>query len=271
MDTFGFTKKKLLALSLESQSRHIIIWLSGFYQKLTTNRVNPASLDLFARQYNEILAWIEMTPFIKPESNHTSVWIEIISDQIHLHRTVADSTARDYDLLKKVQTIDRTFFPSQINFHCHVALDGIRSLFNVGSIFRTCEAAGFESIILGNTLGKEHPNVRKTAMGAHKWVEQEKTDDLAQTLIEKKKKDFKIIGVETIKDACPYNDMSWKKNTIIVFGNEEYGISKHVRQICDTFVYIPMFGKKNSINIANAVSVICFQVAGSLSGKRLCS
>jgi len=268
MDTFGFTKKKLLTLSSQNQNRHIITWLSEFYQKLMTNRVNKERLDLFTHQYNEILKWVEMAPFVKPESNDTREWIEIISDQIHYHRSVAGGTVRDYDLLEKIQTNDLFLSSSQTDFHCHVALDGIRSLFNVGSIFRTCEAAGFKSIILGNTLGKEHPNVRKTAMGAHKWVEQEKTDDLAQTLVAKKKKGFKVIGVETIKDARPYNDMSWEENTIVVFGNEEYGISKHVRQICDKFIYIPMFGKKNSINVANAVTVICFQIAGSLSRKR---
>jgi len=267
MDTFGFTKRKLISLSPESRNRHIIIWLSEFYQNLTTNRVNPASFDLFSHQYNEILNWTEMKPFIKPESDHTSVWIETISDRIQYHRSFAGITVRDYDLLEKVQTHDSSFVFRPVNFQCHVALDGTRSLFNVGSIFRTCEAAGFKSIILGNTLGKEHASVRKTAMGAHEWMEQEKTDDLAQTLVAKKKKGFKIIGIETIKGACPYNDMPWKKNTIVVFGNEEYGISKHVRQICDKFVYIPMFGRKNSLNVANAVSVICFQIAGSLSRK----
>ncbi|MCD4720296.1 MAG: RNA methyltransferase [Desulfobacula sp.] len=267
MDTFGFTKKKLLSLCHETQNKHIIIWLSKFYQKLTTNRVNQASLELFTHQYNEILNWTGMNPFIQPESNNTRLWIETISDQIHFYRSATGNTFRDYDLLEKIQTNDLSFSCHQIDFHCHVALDGLRSLFNVGSIFRTCEAAGFKSIILGNTLGKEHPGVRKTAMGAHKWVEQEKAADLAQTLLEKKEKGFQIIGVETIEGARPFYDISWKKKTIVVFGNEEYGISSHVMETCDKFIHIPMFGKKNSINVANAVSVICFHIARSLCDK----
>ncbi|MBU8911611.1 MAG: hypothetical protein KOO65_10125 [Desulfobacterales bacterium] len=267
MDTFGFTKKKLLSLCLENQHRHIIIWLSGFYQKLTTNRVSHASLELFIQQYNDILNWTGMNPFIEPESNNTRLWIETISDRIHLHRSATGSTCRDHDLFEKIQINDLPLSCHQTDFQCHVALDGLRSLFNVGSVFRTCEAAGFKSVILGNTLGKEHPGVQKTAMGAHKWIEQEKTTDLARTLLEKKKKGFQIIGVETIKGARPFYDIAWKKKTIVVFGNEEYGISSHIMEVCDDFTHIPMFGKKNSINVANSVSVICFHVAGSLSVK----
>ena len=267
MDTFGFTKKKLLLLCSENQNKHIIIWLSKFYQKLTTNRVSQTSLDLFTRQYNEILNWMGMKPFVKPESNTTRFWIESISDRIHFHRTAIGTPVRDPDLLEAVQTNDIPISGRQPGFHCLLALDGLRSLFNVGSIFRTCDASGFKSIILGNTPGKEHQGVKKTAMGAHKWVEQEKTSDLAGTLLAKKEKGYNISGVDTIKEALPFYDMPWEDNTILVFGNEEYGISSHVRNACDAFVHIPMFGKKNSLNVANAVAVICFNVARSLCGR----
>jgi len=264
MDTFGFTQKKLVRLCPETQNKHIINWLSGFYQKLTTNRFNPAALDLFSRQYNQILNWTGMPEFIRPESNATRVWIETISDRIHLHRSAMGTPVRDHDLLEMIRTDDVPLSCHQSVLDCHLALDGIRSLFNVGSIFRICDAAGIKSIILGNTMGKEHARVIKTAMGAHKWVDQEKTEDLGQTLLEKKGKGFHIIGVETITDSLPFYEMPWKDNTIIVFGNEEYGISSHVRSVCDNFVHIPMFGRKNSLNVANAVAVICFHLSWSL-------
>ncbi|NOX35646.1 MAG: RNA methyltransferase [Deltaproteobacteria bacterium] len=267
MDTFEFTKKKLLSLSSQNRNKHIIKWLSGFYHKLTTNRFNLASLELFTHQYNQIINWTGMAPFIKPESNHTRLWIEAVSNRIHYHRSFTCTAIRDHDLLRKVQTNDLIFPCNQIDFHCHVALDGLRSLFNVGSIFRTCEAFGFKSIILGNTPGKEHPGVQKTAMGAQNRVGQEKVMDLGQAMLDKKEKGFKIIGVETIAGALPFYEIPWKKRTIVVFGNEEYGISSHVMETCDNFVHIPMFGKKNSINVANAVSVIGFHIARSLCGR----
>ncbi len=267
MDTFGFTKKKLISLNPENQNRHIVNWLSKFYQKITTNRVTPESFDLFTTQYAQILEWLGMKPFIRPESLNTRIWIETISNRIHYHRLATGKILRDYDLLKKVQTNDTQVVTDQKNFNCHVALDGLRSLFNVGSIFRTCEAAGFKSIILGNTLGKEHHGVQKTAMGAEQWIEQEKVNDLAKTLIEKKEKGYQIIGVETMEESSSFDEIDWTDKTIVVFGNEEYGISSHVMKTCDTFVHIPMFGKKNSINVANAVSIICFQIARALRLK----
>jgi len=265
MDTFEFTKKKFIAQCFETQNNHIIKWLSKFYQKLTTNRVNKKALNLFAYQYNEILKWTGMQTFVIPESDNTRVWIEAISDQIHFHRTCINKSIRDYDLFEKVQTKDAGLSSEQTDINCIVALDGIRSLFNTGSIFRICDAAGFNSIILGNTLGKEDPRVQKTAMGSHKWVDQEKTSDLAQTLVDKKQEGFTIIGVETVKNSTSYHDIEWQKNTIVVFGNEEYGISSHVMDVCDKFVHIPMSGRKNSINIANAVSVICFHIADHIA------
>ena len=261
MDTFGFTKKKFLSQSHGNRQRHIIKWLSSFYQILTANRVSQNSLIFFTDQYNQILSWTGMEAFTRPESNTIRLWIEAVSDQINFHRACTGKPIRDYDLLEKIQTRDSRVQTNQTDINCHIALDGIRSLFNIGSIFRTCEAAGFNSMILGNTPGKEHPNVQKTAMGADKWIDQVKTDDLAQTLLDKKEEGFHIIGLETVKGSLPYHDLAWQKNTIVVFGNEEYGISSHVMAVCDEFVNIPMFGRKNSLNVANAVAVVCFHIS----------
>jgi 23S rRNA (guanosine2251-2'-O)-methyltransferase len=265
MDSFSFTKKKFLSLSTENQNRQLVIWLSGIYQKLTTNRASPAFFEFIKRQYNEILGWTGKASFTPPDGNSTKSWIECISGRIHFHRSAMGQILRDYDLLEPVRTGDAGLSHSLTDINCHIALDGIRSLYNVGSSFRVCEAAGFSSVILGNTLGKGHPGVQKTAMGAEKWVEEEIVADLAGCLCEKKKAGYSIIGIETIMDSRSFCDYPWHKNTILVFGNEEYGISSHVMEACDEFVHIPMFGKKNSINIATAVSVICFQVTTSLS------
>ena len=265
MDTFGFTKKKLLSLPDQSRHQHIINWLSKFYQTITTNRVSQQSFGLFTSQYQQILDWAQMMPFNHPESDHPRAWLEKISDQIHYHRTAMGINCRDQDLFEKINTQDRTDPYHSMNFNCHVALDSLRSLFNVGSIIRTCEAAGFKSVILGNIPGNDHPGIQKTAMGADKWIEIEKTKDLAQTLLEKKKAGYTIIGVETIKGSLAFDEILWQNQTILVFGNEEYGLSSHVMETCDHFIHIPMFGRKNSINVANAVSVICFHAAQSLA------
>ncbi len=265
METFGFTKKKFLTLPEKSQHRHIIEWLSAFYQKLITNRVNSSGFDDFCSQYKTILKWINL-PFSTCPDQNTRPQIEYISNAIQFHRLAAGIILRDEKLLEPVNFCDKAATSLKLpDIEYQVALDGLRSIFNVGSIFRTCDAAGIQTIILGSTMGKEHPHVRKTAMGSHEWITQEKTSNLAQTLLKKKSQGFQIIGVETISRSIPCHRYNWPEKAVIVFGNEEYGLSSHVMQAVDDYVHIPMFGKKNSLNVANAATAILFQAIFSFS------
>lgn len=265
MDTFGFTKKKWATLSETAQHHHLIKWLTAFYHRLTTNRVSSDLLDLFTQQYNQALSWGKMPPFFPPADKKTRLWIEAVSDQIHFHRIKTGIPVMDTHLAENITTLDLTIPDERPDIDCHIALDGLRSLFNVGSIFRTCDAAGFNSVILGGTNGKQAAGIQKTAMGAEKWVTQETTNDLFTTIAGKKTDGYRVIGVETIEGAQPYDRMDWSKKTILILGNEEYGISSHLLPVCDTFVYIPMFGRKNSINVASAASVLCFHIRSVLT------
>jgi len=265
MDTFGFTRKKFLALAEKNQHRHLIAWLSVFYQKLATNRVEILAFGEFCAQYETLLGWIK-APFPTRPNPVTRGQMEYISDAIQFHRKASGTPLRDDTLLGKISLPDRTIPGEPLpDIQYQVALDGLRSLFNVGAIFRTCDAAGVRSVILGNTLGKEDPRVLKTAMGAQEWITQEKTSDLAQTLMEKKKQGFRIIGLETIPGSIPCREYAWPSKAVFVFGNEEYGISSHVLAALDDIVHIPMFGIKNSLNVASAVAVVLFQAVLSLT------
>lgn len=268
MDAFGFTQKKWQGLSETTQHRHLIEWLSGFYQKLVSNRMGKRSLDLFAHQYNLARAWSGLPSLMIPESTSVRLWIEAVSDAIQYHRTCIGTAIRDHDLAVDILKDDLPLDAEPLNLDCHIALDGLRSLFNIGSIFRICDAAGFDSVILGNTPGKEDSRIAKTAMGAEKWVLQEKTTDLYDTLMKKKKQGYRIVGVETAENAVLYDETEWSPKTILLFGNEEYGISSHILPVCDAFVTIPMFGRKNSINVANAAGIVCFHATRSLLKKK---
>lgn len=191
MDTFGFTQKKFASLKPETRHVHIIEWLVGYYQKLMTNRFNETALNEFSTQYQNILSWTDMAPFTKPETIDTRLWIEAVSDRIHYHRSNISDRPRDYDLLSPLKTGDHVLSPEYCDQNCHVALDGLRSVFNVGSIFRTCDAAGISSVILGNTPGKDHRGIKKTAMNTQKWLPQETTRDLARLLMKKRKLDLR--------------------------------------------------------------------------------
>ncbi len=265
MDTFGFTQKKFLSLSEKNRHRHLIAWLSSFYQKLATNRVKRAGFDYVCSQYEVILKWTN-SPLPQRPHKGTRSQIEYISNAIHLHRKASGLILRDDTLLEPITFRDRAAPAVQLpDIQYQVALDGLRSLFNVGSIFRTCDAAGVRSVILGNTLGKEDPRVQKTAMGAQEWIVQEKTSDLAQTLVKKKEQGFRIIGMETVPGSVPCHEYAWPSKGVLVCGNEEYGISSHVMPVLDDIVHIPMFGKKNSLNVANAVATVIFQAIFSFT------
>ncbi|MBI9090644.1 MAG: RNA methyltransferase [Desulfobacterium sp.] len=264
MLSFPFTRKKFLSLTHQGRHRWVIKWLSTVYQKISSNRVGPENLGLFAGEYTRVMEWCKTLPQNLPEPNDRRGWLEFISDAIHCERSAAGIVPKDQDLLAAIETEDsqeeKSEFP-RLDFH--MALDGLRSLFNVGSIFRTCDAAGFSSLILGNTPGGEHSLVQKTSMGAASWMPHTKTRDLAHTLITMKAQGYRITAVETAKQSRPYNDNPWPGRGVVVMGNEEYGISSHVMRVCDEVVHIPMFGRKNSLNVANAAAVVLFHIAST--------
>ena len=276
MDGFNFTKKKFLTLDPQNRHRHVMAWLTGTYQKLTANRVTQPGLEQIFSRYRQVLSWMEIRHPGFPGPGAPRQVLEFLSDAIHFHRTRAGQYPKDHDLLEPetggtaplVHTGDlesRQVAHPVLEYH--LALDGLRSVFNIGSIFRTCDAAGFASVILGNTPGKEHPKVQKTAMGAHQWVLQEKTDDLAGLLLAKKREGFPIIGIETMPQSLSIHETPWPAKAILVLGNEEYGISSHVSQICDTFAHIPMYGRKNSLNVGCAVAAVCFHIRSVISTR----
>ena len=259
---FPFTEKKFRSLSPTGVHRWLIKWLTSVYQSLSTNRLSGSDLAFFTREYTRSLSWLDLPAPPFPDTTDTRLWMECVSDAIHHHRIQTGCLPKDQDLLPGVVTGDKkTASPVPLPFEYHMALDGLRSLFNVGSIFRTCDAGGIQSVILGNIPGGDHPVIEKTSMGTSAWMPQRTTDDLAGDLLHMKDKGYSIIGIETTQNSIPHARYPWPDKGTIVLGNEEYGISSHVMRVCDDFVHIPMLGRKNSINVANAASVIVFQVA----------
>ena len=275
MLTSPFTTKKFMALTPRGRSAWTIRWLSEVYQEVSTNRITPRGLDFFADEYLKVTGWSGTLsdtdrPLARiPDRYDVRDWLIFISDIIHFERTSWNISAKDHDLLSSTQTVidqkDRTNDnKDRPRLDFHMALDGLRSLFNVGSIFRSCDAAGFSSIILGNTPGRENPTVQKTSMGTADFLPHTRTSDLARTLGKMKELGYTITAVETGGQSRPFYANDWKDRGVLVMGNEEYGISSHVLAVCDETVHIPMFGRKNSLNVANAATVLLFHIATHL-------
>lgn len=164
-----------------------------------------------------------------------------------------------------------------------VILHNIRSLHNVGSIFRTADAAGVDKIYLcGITpepvdrFGKIRPQLEKVSLGAEKTVpwarcgSTDSTDSLRASspqatlkLIDwLKKEGYKIFAIEQSKKSIPYYKTAITRDSkvALVLGNEIKGLSQSILKKCDKILEIPMRGRKESLNVAVAFGIIVFRL-----------
>jgi tRNA G18 (ribose-2'-O)-methylase SpoU len=149
-----------------------------------------------------------------------------------------------------------------------VILHNIRSLHNVGSIFRTADAAGVEKLYLcGITprpideFGKFRPQIVKVALGAEKTVPWEKCSSASRLIGKLKKDGYKIFAIEQSKKSIPYYKMSafpGESGVAVVVGNEIKGLPAAILKKADKILEIPMRGKKESLNVAVAFGIVVF-------------
>lgn len=161
-----------------------------------------------------------------------------------------------------------------------VILHNIRSLYNVGSIFRTADAAGVEKIYLCgitpgpvDAFGKPRQQLAKVSLGAEKYVEWEHIKSTTK-LIDKLKNPpagggYKIFAIEQNKKSIPYynirrsSDILVKSKMVLVFGNEVKGLPASILKRADKILEIPMFGRKESLNVGVAFGIVVFHIINS--------
>lgn len=132
----------------------------------------------------------------------------------------------------------------------------VRSLWNVGSFFRTCDAFAVEHLYLSGYTGRPpRKEITKTAIGAEEFVPWEHVDDPIPVLQKLKDDGWQIIGLELAPDAVTLADCSSAKKTCVIVGHELTGIPEDQRSLCDAIVAIPMLGKKESLNVAVAAGI----------------
>lgn len=142
-----------------------------------------------------------------------------------------------------------------------VLLDNVRSLYNVGSFFRTADAAGIEKLFLGGITG--HPPKRaltKTALGAEERVAWQHSWDAVALLDQLHAREYEIAAVETSVRSVDLFDWLPRFPLCVVFGHEVDGIRPEVLERCDTHIRIPMLGVKHSLNVATAGGVVIYEL-----------
>ena len=148
-----------------------------------------------------------------------------------------------------------------------VILHNIRSVENVGAMFRTADAAGVSKIYLcGITpapfdrFGRKRKDLAKSALGAEEFVKWEQVRSISPLLTKLKKQGFQIIGVEQDEKSIDYRKIKPKAKNVFIMGAEVEGIPKNILKKCDVIAEIPMHGKKESLNVSVAFGIVLFRI-----------
>lgn len=142
-----------------------------------------------------------------------------------------------------------------------VVLDNIRSLYNVGSIFRTADAVRAQEIILcGYTPSPPRPEIDKTALGATQSVPWRSVASCVAAVEELRRTGVRVFAVELTDESRPYDSLTPDDfPAAFVFGNEIVGIQPEVLQRCHAALVIPMYGVKHSLNVAVAAGIVLYE------------
>ncbi|EHO66951.1 hypothetical protein HMPREF9140_01896 [Prevotella micans F0438] len=148
-----------------------------------------------------------------------------------------------------------------------VVLDNVRSLYNIGSIFRSCDAFRVKSVYLcGITATPPNAEIHKTALGGEdsvEWKYFEKTEDVIQQL---RQEDYFIYSIEQVENSTRLQNLSLDatKTYAVVFGNEVKGVSQNVVDLSNDCLEIPQFGTKHSLNVSVAAGIVIWEFARQL-------
>ena len=148
-------------------------------------------------------------------------------------------------------------------------LNDIRSVENVGAIFRTADAFGIDKVYLSgytptplDRFGRNRNDFHKSALGAEDYVKWEYKKSLTAILSKLKKEGYFIIGVEQAQNSIDFRKLKIslkdKNKCAFMMGNEVLGISKSILKKCDLIVEIPMQGQKESLNVSVAYGIVFF-------------
>jgi tRNA G18 (ribose-2'-O)-methylase SpoU len=144
-----------------------------------------------------------------------------------------------------------------------IVLDDIRSLHNIGSVFRTADAFLVEKIYLcGITATPPNKEIHKTALGATETVAWEHAKDVLEVIESLKNEKITVLAIEQVESATFLQDFTVEKDKkyALVFGNEVYGVSQEAVALCDGCIEIPQLGTKHSLNISVSTGIVVWDL-----------
>ncbi len=173
----------------------------------------------------------------------------------------ADGLETFYDVKSLDSTLPWEEFKRLPRIPVSLVLDNLRSAFNVGSIFRLADAVRVKEIITcGYTAHPPHPKLEQTALGATAFVPWRAVPQTTTALQELKANGVQVVALETAANAQPYDHFPFRAPLALVLGNEALGVSQSTLQACEAIIALPVFGFKNSINVAAAAAVVLYDL-----------
>jgi tRNA G18 (ribose-2'-O)-methylase SpoU len=150
-------------------------------------------------------------------------------------------------------------------------IDNVRSLWNVGSIFRTADGCGIEKLFLTGISGcPPRKEISKTALGAEESVAWEYRATAEAALDTVVGAGYELVALETGETALPIDQFAWPQRPALIVGNEVAGVDPALLSRCSHHVTIPMLGAKNSFNVAVAFAIAAFAGSRALQGSVKC-
>lgn len=167
---------------------------------------------------------------------------------------------RSFEELKSARP-DLETVKTQKKFPIVVILENIRSLYNVGSIFRTSDGAFIEKLYLtGYTGYPPRKEIDKTALGSVESVDWEQNDDPVAVAKQLKENGYTIIALEHTDKSRHYTEFNYTYPLCLVVGNEVDGVSEELIKECDFAIEIPMYGVKQSLNVSVAYGITIYHI-----------
>lgn len=169
--------------------------------------------------------------------------------------------------LWELDRLDTQSFKNQKKIPVSVVLDDIRSLNNIGSVFRTCDSFNVEKIYLcGITACPPHKDIHKTALGSTETVAWEYRKDILSLALELKNKGFVICSLEQAEKTTFLQnfEICTKSSYAIFFGNEVNGVDQKIVDLSCSIIEVPQFGTKHSLNVSVCAGIVLWEFSKKL-------
>ena len=145
----------------------------------------------------------------------------------------------------------------------YIVLDNVLDTYNIGAIFRLADAVAAKKVIItGQAEVPPNTRIKKASINTTEWVDWEYLPT-AKEAIDKLKvqnEKLKVVAIEQDERSIPYTEMKWEFPVAVVVGNETYGVSREVLNMCDDIVELPMFGVNISLNVMVSLGIVLYKI-----------